>query len=133
MRWLGSGERCNRQIASVRTPIRFRFQNAPVNLPPETADLTGRGRSGILSFRTRPTTSFEPPNDGTGETVPMTVRLGYGRQVFQDHVGPSFQELGTLNLLEAQDWTFPVPIAYGPGRLKEAPARSNRATSSRLR
>lgn len=27
-----------------------------------------------------------------------------------------------LNLLEAQDWTFPVPIAYGPGRLKEIAA-----------
>ena len=24
-----------------------------------------------------------------------------------------------MNLLEAQDWTFPIPIAYGPGRLKE--------------
>lgn len=24
-----------------------------------------------------------------------------------------------MNLLEPQDWTFPVPIAYGPGRLKE--------------
>jgi len=24
-----------------------------------------------------------------------------------------------MNLLESQDWTFPVPIAYGPGRLKE--------------
>ncbi len=24
-----------------------------------------------------------------------------------------------MSLLEAQDWTFPIPIAYGPGRLKE--------------
>lgn len=24
-----------------------------------------------------------------------------------------------VNLLEAQDWTFPIPIAYGPGRLAE--------------
>ncbi len=24
-----------------------------------------------------------------------------------------------MNLLEPQDWTFPVPIAYGPGRLQE--------------
>jgi len=24
-----------------------------------------------------------------------------------------------LNYLETQDWTFPVPIAYGPGRLRE--------------
>ena len=27
-----------------------------------------------------------------------------------------------MGLLEAQDWTFPVPIAYGPGRLGEIPA-----------
>ncbi len=24
-----------------------------------------------------------------------------------------------MNMLEAQDWTFPVPVAYGPGRLAE--------------
>jgi alcohol dehydrogenase class IV len=24
-----------------------------------------------------------------------------------------------MNLLEQQDWTFPVPVAYGPGRLRE--------------
>ena len=24
-----------------------------------------------------------------------------------------------MNYLEPQDWTFPVPIAYGPGRLRE--------------
>ena len=24
-----------------------------------------------------------------------------------------------MNYLETQDWTFPVPIAYGPGRLRE--------------
>ena len=24
-----------------------------------------------------------------------------------------------MNVLEQQDWTFPVPIAYGPGRLRE--------------
>ena len=24
-----------------------------------------------------------------------------------------------VELIEAQDWTFPIPIAYGPGRLKE--------------
>ena len=24
-----------------------------------------------------------------------------------------------MNILKPQDWTFPVPIAYGPGRLKE--------------
>jgi alcohol dehydrogenase class IV len=24
-----------------------------------------------------------------------------------------------MNILEAQDWTFPIPIAYGPGRLTE--------------
>ena len=27
-----------------------------------------------------------------------------------------------MNLLEAQDWSFPIPIAYGPGRLKEIAA-----------
>ncbi len=27
--------------------------------------------------------------------------------------------MDNLNLLETHDWTFPVPIAYGPGRLKE--------------
>jgi alcohol dehydrogenase class IV len=24
-----------------------------------------------------------------------------------------------MNMLEPQDWSFPVPVAYGPGRLKE--------------
>lgn len=30
--------------------------------------------------------------------------------------------LGGGNLLEAADWTFPVPISYGPGRLRELAA-----------
>lgn len=29
------------------------------------------------------------------------------------------KDLSETNILEAQDWTFPVPIAYGPGRLAE--------------
>lgn len=36
-----------------------------------------------------------------------------------------------MNLLEVQDWTFPVPIAYGPGRLKEIAAMCTRAGMSR--
>ncbi len=28
----------------------------------------------------------------------------------------------TINLLDPQDWTFPVPITYGPGRLSELPS-----------
>lgn len=33
------------------------------------------------------------------------------------------KELSDAELLEPQDWTFPVPIAYGPGRLNEIGAR----------
>ena len=36
-----------------------------------------------------------------------------------------------MNLLETQDWTFPVPIAYGPGRLKEIAAMCGRTGMSR--
>ena len=36
-----------------------------------------------------------------------------------------------MNLLEAQDWTFPVPIAYGPGRLKEIAAFCTKAGMAR--
>jgi alcohol dehydrogenase class IV len=36
-----------------------------------------------------------------------------------------------MNLLEAQDWTFPVPIAYGPGRLKEIAALCTQVGASR--
>ena len=28
-------------------------------------------------------------------------------------------ELTDAEILEAQDWSFPVPISYGPGRLTE--------------
>ncbi|MCH2476538.1 MAG: iron-containing alcohol dehydrogenase, partial [Gammaproteobacteria bacterium] len=28
-------------------------------------------------------------------------------------------EIDSSEILQPQDWTFPVPIAYGPGRLKE--------------
>ena len=34
----------------------------------------------------------------------------------------SVGEMGPVNLLDAQDWSFPVPIAYGPGRLNEIAA-----------
>lgn len=36
-----------------------------------------------------------------------------------------------MNLLVAQDWTFPVPIAYGPGRLAEIAAFCARAGMTR--
>jgi alcohol dehydrogenase class IV len=36
-----------------------------------------------------------------------------------------------MNLLEPQDWTFPVPIAYGPGRLKEIAAMCSEAGMSK--
>ena len=29
------------------------------------------------------------------------------------------KDLSDADILEPQDWTFPVPIAYGPGRLAE--------------
>ncbi|MGB5869983.1 MAG: iron-containing alcohol dehydrogenase [Albidovulum sp.] len=29
------------------------------------------------------------------------------------------QDMNDLEILQAQDWSFPVPIAYGPGRLSE--------------
>ena len=32
-----------------------------------------------------------------------------------------------MNLLQAQDWSFPVPIAYGPGRLREIASFSAKA------
>jgi len=36
-----------------------------------------------------------------------------------------------MNLLEPQNWTFPVPVAYGPGRLKEIAALSKGAGMNR--
>lgn len=36
---------------------------------------------------------------------------------------PSALPLSTPDFLTAQDWTFPVPISYGPGRLAEIPSR----------
>lgn len=36
-----------------------------------------------------------------------------------------------MNLLDPQDWTFPVPIAYGPGRLGELPRLCREAGISR--
>ena len=36
-----------------------------------------------------------------------------------------------MNLLEPQDWSFPVPIAYGPGRLREISAFCTKAGMSR--
>lgn len=35
-----------------------------------------------------------------------------------------------MNLLETQDWTFPIPIAYGPGRLREIATFAQRAGMS---
>ena len=32
-----------------------------------------------------------------------------------------------MNFLEPQDWSFPVPIVYGPGRLSEIADLSTRA------
>ena len=32
-----------------------------------------------------------------------------------------------MNFLEPQDWSFPVPIIYGPGRLSEIADLSTRA------
>ena len=37
----------------------------------------------------------------------------------------------TLSLLEPQDWTFPVPIAYGPGRIREVAALCRSAGATR--
>ena len=35
------------------------------------------------------------------------------------------QDLSTdADILQTQDWTFPVPIAYGPGRLAEIGQKS---------
>ena len=39
--------------------------------------------------------------------------------------------MGKMNLLEPQDWTFPVPIAYGPGRLKEIAVMCSEAGMSK--
>ncbi len=36
-----------------------------------------------------------------------------------------------MSFLEPQDWTFPVPIAYGPGRLKEIAAMCSAAGISK--
>ena len=36
-----------------------------------------------------------------------------------------------MNLLDAQDWTFPVPIAYGPGRWQEIGGMCARAGMAR--
>ena len=41
------------------------------------------------------------------------------------------EDLDSATLLEAHDWTFPVPIAYGPGRLKELGALCAKAGMSR--
>jgi alcohol dehydrogenase class IV len=39
--------------------------------------------------------------------------------------------MGKMSFLEPQDWTFPVPIAYGPGRLKEIAAMCSAAGISK--
>ena len=31
----------------------------------------------------------------------------------------TFFNMSVTDMLEPQDWGFPIPIAYGPGRLKE--------------
>ena len=36
-----------------------------------------------------------------------------------------------MNLLQHQDWTFPVPVAYGPGRLTEVASLCHRAGMTR--
>ncbi|MFK8019912.1 MAG: iron-containing alcohol dehydrogenase [Pseudomonadales bacterium] len=36
-----------------------------------------------------------------------------------------------MDLLDAQDWTFPVPISYGPGRLREIASLCAKAGSNR--
>jgi alcohol dehydrogenase class IV len=41
------------------------------------------------------------------------------------------QEDGKMNFMEPQDWTFPTPIAYGPGRLKEIAAMCSDAGMSK--
>lgn len=40
-------------------------------------------------------------------------------------------EDGKMNFMEPQDWTFPIPIAYGPGRLKEIAAMCSEAGMSK--
>ena len=38
----------------------------------------------------------------------------------------------SMNMLEQQDWKFPVPIAYGTGWLHEIPDITDKASSELL-